>query len=154
MKPKSWILIPALLLGRPLRAQGEPVMVTGVRGVTFGAILPGVLQIVSRTDPANSGEYEITGPSGSLILTFVLPAAMSGPAGTLLPLTFGSSDAGYSATQVIGSQVGFDPKQTFSATLPSTGRASVFIGGTVHPAMNQAAGEYTATLILNVTVLP
>jgi hypothetical protein len=79
---------------------------------------------------------------------------MTGPAGALMPLTFGSSDAGYSQSQAIGSQVGFDPKQPFTAVLPNNGRASVFVGGTANPATNQRAGAYTATLILNVTVLP
>jgi hypothetical protein len=122
--------------------------------VTFGAVLPGVPRIIARTDPANSGQFDIKAPKGPALLSFVLPVAMTGPAGALMPLTFGASDAGYSATQSIGSQVGFDPKQPFTATIPNNGRASVFIGGSANPATNQRAGAYTATLILNVTVLP
>ena len=34
------------------------------------------------------------------------------------------------------------------------GRASVFIGATANAVTNQRAGSYTATIILNVTVLP
>lgn len=154
MKRESWIVMGAVLLGVPLQAQGKPVTVTGVRGVTFGAVLPGVPRVITRTDPANSGQYDIKAPKGPVLLSFVLPVAMTGPAGALMPLTFGASDAGYSATQSIGSQVGFDPKQPFTATIPNNGRASVFIGGRANPATNQRAGAYTATLILNVTVLP
>jgi hypothetical protein len=154
MKRESWIVMGAVLLGVPLQAQGKPVTVTGVRGVTFGTVLPGVPRVITRTDPANSGQYDIKAPKGPVLLSFVLPVAMTGPAGALMPLTFGASDAGYAATQSIGSQVGFDPKQPFTATIPNNGRASVFIGGRANPATNQRAGAYTATLILNVTVLP
>jgi len=154
MKRKRWIVIGAMLLGVPLPAQGRPLTVTGVRGVTFGAVLPGVPLVVLRTDPANSGQFDIKGPKGPLLLSFVLPLRMTGPAGALMPLTFGASDAGFSATQAIGSQVGFDPKQPFTATLPANGRASVFVGATASAATNQRAGAYTATIILNVTVLP
>ena len=154
MKRKRWIVIGAMLLGVPLHAQGRPLTVTGVRGVTFGAVLPGVPRVVLRTDPANSGQFDIKGPKGPVLLSFVLPLRMTGPAGALMPLSFGASDAGFSATQAIGSQVGFDPKQSFTAALPTNGRASVFVGATANAATNQRAGAYTATIILNVTVLP
>jgi hypothetical protein len=148
------IVIGALLFGARLEAQGKPLTVTGMRGVTFGAVLPGVPRVVLRTDPANSGEIDIKGSRGQVLLTFVLPIRMTGPSGALLPVSFGASDAGFSATQAIGSQVGFDPKQPYTATLPNNGRASVFLGATANPATNQRAGPYTATITLNVTVLP
>jgi len=154
MKQGLWFAIGAMLLAVPLGAQGKPLTVTGVRGVTFGAVLPGVPRVVLRTDPANSGQFDIKGPKGNVLLSFVLPLTMTGPSGALMPLAFGSSDAGYSTTQAIGSQVGFDPKQPFTAAIPNNGRASVFIGATANAATNQRAGAYTATIILNVTVLP
>ena len=154
MKRKRWIVIGGMLLGVPLPAQGRSLTVTGVRGVTFGAVLPGVPRVVLRTDPANGGQFDIKGPKGPVLLSFVLPLRMTGPAGALMPLTFGAGDAGFSATQAIGSQVGFDPKQSFTATLPTNGRAAVFVGATASAATNQRAGAYTATIILNVTVLP
>lgn len=152
---KSWIVISAMMVALPLQGQGRPLTVTGVRGVTFGAVLPGVPRVVLRTDPANSGQIDIRGPNrGNVLLTFVLPVAMNGPAGALMPVTFGASDAGFSITQTIGSQVGFDPKQPFNGALPPNGRASVFLGATANPATNQRAGTYTGTITLNVTVLP
>jgi len=154
MKQGLWFAIGAMLFAVPLGAQGKPLTVTGVRGVTFGAVLPGVPRVVLRTDPANSGQFDIKGPKGNVLLSFVLPLTMTGPSGALMPLAFGSSDAGYSTTQAIGSQVGFDPKQPFTAAIPNNGRASVFIGATANAATNQRAGAYTATIILNVTVLP
>ncbi len=159
MKLISWLVIGAPLLGAMapavLGAQGKPLTVTGVRGVTFGAVLPGVPRVVTRTDPANSGQFDIRGLNRSnVLLTFILPLTMTGPAGAQMPLVFGSSDAGYSRVQAIGSQVGFDPKQPFTATLANNGRGSVFLGGTANPTANQRAGAYTATITLTVTVLP
>jgi hypothetical protein len=139
----------------PLAAQGRPLTVTAVRNLAFGAVLPGVPQLVSRTDPANGGQFDIRGPNGSqALLTFILPLTMTGPAGAQMPLAFGSSDAGYSQSQAIGSQVGFDPKQPFTATLSVAGRGSVFLGATAMPIASQRAGPYTATITLTVAVLP
>jgi hypothetical protein len=159
MKLLSWLVIGGALLSAALApvlgAQGKPLTVTGVRGLTFGAVFPGVPLAVTRTDPANSGQFDIKGPNQSqVLLTFILPLTMTGPAGAQMPLAFGSSDAGYSQSQAIGSQVGFDPKQPFTATLSNNGRGSVFVGGTANPAPNQRAGAYTAVLTLTVTVLP
>jgi hypothetical protein len=156
MKRESWVLIGAMLLGVPLSlaGQGKPLTVTGVRGVTFGAVLPGVPRVVLRTDPANSGQFDIKGPKGGpVLLSFVLPLRMTGPAGALMPIVFGSSDAGFSATQSIGSQVGFDPKQPTTVIFPNNGNVSVFVGATANPGTNQRAGAYTATIILTVTYL-
>ncbi|HLZ46270.1 MAG TPA: DUF4402 domain-containing protein [Gemmatimonadales bacterium] len=154
MERIRWIAIVGMLLGVPLYAQGKPLTVTGVRGITFGAVLPGVPRVISRMDPANSGQFDIRGPKGNVLLTFALPIAMTGPGGALMALTFGAGDAGYSQSQTIGSQVGFDPKQPFTATLSNSGRGSVFVGATANPATNQRAGAYTATITLTVTVLP
>src|SRR5260370_15231581 len=150
MKRELSIALGTLLVGVPLLAQGKPLTVTGIRGVTFGAVLPGVPRVVLRTDPANSGQIDIRGPKGPVLLTFVLPIAMTGPGGALMPISFGAGDAGFSATQTIGSQVGFDPKQPFTATLPNNGRASVFVGATANPTTNQRAGGDTAPPILPV----
>jgi len=159
MKLIFWWAVGAVLLGAaappPLRAQGRPLTVTGVRGVTFGVVFPGVPRVIPRTDPAGSGQLDIRGPNQSqVLLAFVLPLTMTGPAGAQMPLAFGSSDAGYSESQAIGSQVGFDPKQPFTATLSSNGRGSVFVGATANPASNQRGGAYTATITLTVTILP
>ena len=158
MRPLSWSVIALALLGVALPpvvgAQGKPLTVTGVRGITFGAVFPGVPRVISRTDPANSGQFDIKGPKGDVLLSFVLPLTMSGPAGAQMPIAFGSSDAGFSQSQAIGSQIGFDPKQPFTATLSNNGRGSVFIGATANPTAGQRAGAYTATITLTVTVLP
>ena len=154
MTVRSLLLLLPLAGAASLVAQGRPLRVTGVRAVNFGIVLPGVARAVLRTDPVNSGQFDIRGPKFMNVqLTFSLPTAMTGPAGASMALSFGGSDAGYSVNQSIGSQVGFDPKQAFVGQLDKNGRVAVFIGGTALPATAQRAGSYTAILTLSVILL-
>ncbi len=159
MKPVSWSVIGIVLVGAALPpvvgAQGKPLNVSGVHALTFGAVFPGVARVISRTDPANAGQFDIGYAKFSPIqLTFALPAVMNGPAGATMPLVFGANDAGYSSPETITSQVGFDPRVAFATALDKNGRAAVFLGGRAQPLASQRAGAYTATITLTVTVLP
>jgi len=148
------VLVLTAVVGAPLVGQ-RPISVTGVQSLAFGTLLPGIPTIVARTDAAKSGQFTLTGPHDSQAqLTFTLPAVLTGPGGATLPLTFGASDAGYSQSQNIGGQIGFDPKQSFLITFSGQGRGSVFLGGTARPAPTQRAGAYTATITLNLAVFP
>jgi hypothetical protein len=147
-------LVLTAVVGAPLVGQ-RPISVTGVQSLAFGTLLPGIPTIVPRTDPAKSGQFTLTGPHDSQAqLTFTLPAVLTGPGGATLPVTFGASDAGYSQSQNIGGQIGFDPKQSFLITFSGQGRGSVFLGGTARPAPTQRAGSYTGTITLNLTAFP
>jgi len=139
-----------------LHGQGQPVRVNGVRSVSFGTVFPGIPKSVLRTDALNSGRFDIRAAAGSqLQLSFALPAAMTGPGGAAMPLSFGGGDAGFSATQSVASQVGFDPRVPFLATMGGPpGRAAVFLGGTVTPLASQPAGSYTGTITLTVVYFP
>jgi hypothetical protein len=159
MKTLSWSLIGLALLGAALPpvvgAQGKPLNVTGVRGLTFGVVFPGVPRVVLRTDAANAGQFDIGHAKFSPIqITFTLPAVMNGPAGATMPLVFGANDGGYSSPETITSQVGFDPRVAFATALDKNGRAAVFLGGRAQPAPSQRAGNYTATITMTITVLP
>jgi len=147
-------LVLTAVVAMPLVGQ-RPITVTGVQSLAFGTLLPGVPTIVVRTDAAKSGQFTVTGPHGSQAqVTFTLPAVLTGPGGATLPLTFAGSDAGYSQTQNIGSQIGFDPKLSFLITFSQQGSGSVFLGGTARPAPTQRAGAYTAIITLNVASFP
>ena len=139
-----------LIAARGGRAQA--IQVTGIQGVSFGSMLPGISKAVSRSDALNAARFDIKGAgSGRTVeLQFALPAALTGPGGASLPLSYTSGDAGYSAQQSIGSQTGFDPRTAFVALLSASGRGSVFLGCRASPAANQPAGSYTATLTLTV----
>jgi hypothetical protein len=149
------LALSAAALPPVLGAQGKPLNVTGVRGITFGVVFPGVPSVVLRTDAANAGQFDIGYAKFSNIqITFALPAAMNGPAGATMPLVFGANDGGYSSPETITSQVGFDPRVAFATALDKNGRAAVFLGGRAQPAASQRAGNYTATITMTVTVLP
>ena len=148
MRASLTILSLAFGAASPLAAQQTSVV--GVRPLAFGGLFPGVPRAVLRTDPASSAQFDLKGhPNGSASLTFLLPAVMTGPAGATLPLVFGGNDAGFSASQSITSQVGFDPRTPYLATFPGN-RASVFLGGTASPSVSQRAGAYTGTVTLTV----
>jgi hypothetical protein len=147
----------ALALGAAVRPAGaqRPISVTGAQSLTFGTLLPGVPTSVSRTDPARSGQFTLTGPHrGQASLVFTLPAVLLGPGGATLPVVFGAGDGGYSQSQTIGSQIGFDARQLFVITLSQQGRGSVYLGGTAQPGPTQRAGAYTGTIILTVATYP
>ncbi|PYP57427.1 MAG: hypothetical protein DMD44_10175 [Gemmatimonadetes bacterium] len=138
----------------PLAGQ-RPLTVTGIQSLTFGTLIPGIPSVVSRTDAVKSGRFDVGGPHDTQgRLTFTLPSVLTGPAGATLPLTFSGSDAGFSQSQNIGSQIGFDPKQPFLMTFSGQGRGSVFLGATARPAPTQRAGSYTGTITLNLTAFP
>lgn len=141
-------------LARPAAAQGHggrPLRVLGVRSLTFGSLIAGAPTSVLRTDPARSGQFDVTGQNGEVILvSFSLPSAMTGPGGASLPLAFSGTDAGFSQEQTIGDQVAFDPRTTYLGTMSKRGRASIFLGGTAMPAFNQPPGDYSGTVTLTI----
>jgi hypothetical protein len=145
-----------LLLPASAAAYAQNVQVTGIQGVSFSSMLPGVTRIVSRSDALNAARFDIKGAGNTRFveLQFSLPASLSGPGGATIPLSYTAGDAGFSAQQSVASQTGFDPRTAFTATLSGPGRGSVFLGCRATPAANQPAGSYSATLTLTVTYLP
>ncbi|HEU4761447.1 MAG TPA: DUF4402 domain-containing protein [Gemmatimonadales bacterium] len=152
MRRIALVLGLATLFAHPALAQaGRKIRVDGIRPLAFGSLLAGAPTTVLRTDPANSGQFDLTAQNNDVvILSFSLPSSMSGPSGASLPLAFSGSDAGFSSSQSIGAQVAFDPRQSYVATMSQQGRGSVFLGGTVAPAFNQRPGSYSATITLTV----
>ena len=154
MRGLRYALVLTLTAIMPLAGQ-RPLTVTGIQSLTFGTLIPGIPSVVPRTDAVKSGRFDVGGPHDTQgQVTFTLPSVLTGPAGATLPLTFGGSDAGYSQSQNIGSQVGFDPKQPFLISFSGQGRGSVFVGGTALPAPTQRAGSYTGTITLNLAAFP
>lgn len=141
----------ALLANQRLAAQ---ITVRGVRGLTFGTVVPGIPAQILRTDAVNSGQFEIRGPFLTFIrLTFTLPTTLNGPLGATMPLAFAANDAGYSFNNTIGSQTAFNPNQSYQTLIWIGGRSGVWLGGTVSPTAGQRAGGYTGTVVLSVVVL-
>ena len=135
-------------------AQGhgnKPLTNTGSQTLAFGTVFPGLRHAVLRTDAVNSGQFQIRGQNGGQVtVTFTLPAAMTGPGGSQLPLTFGANDGGYSQSPTISAATGFDPRTPLVTTLSGQGRLYLYLGGAVSPPSRITPGAYSATITCTV----
>lgn len=125
-----------------------PLTVTPAANLDFGNVIPGVNSTLLPSD-ANAGRFDVAG-SGVLEVTLdftTLPNQLSSGAATM-PITYAAGSAAYADTPA-GAQTTFDPSATATTNLVA-GALSVFLGGTVQPAFNQAAGSYSATVTLQV----
>ena len=149
----SALLLVALSLAGPREVRAQLLVATGVRDLAFGNVLPGVPTTVQPTDAARSGQFDITGPSLARIeITFTLPTVLNRTGGGTMPISFGSTSAGYSASGSIAAQTAFNPNTAFRTNLSLIGRGSVFLGGTLAPAGSQTAGSYSATVTMTVAL--
>lgn len=164
MSRHFWKLaILALLLGAPtaspvsddITATADvqtPLSVTGSANLDFGTVFPGVNKAIPYTDAVNAGQWDITGEAaGEVTLSFTaLPATLVFAANTL-PIVYSATDAGENTTDAPGTATSFDPAVGRTTNLNgATGGLFVWIGGTVQPPEDQAAGTYTATITLDV----
>lgn len=126
----------------------QPISVTGAVNLSFGNVFPGVPATVALTD-AGAGRYDVAGAaSAPVTLSFTtLPGNLTFGANNL-PVVFTS---GYNATNTAAGATSFAPAGGATTALSGTGALFVFLGGTVTPAVNQAAGTYTGTITLQVT---
>lgn len=130
---------------------GRPLNVIGRQGLTFGTMWSGQAAQVSRQDPLRSGQIELRGMRLTDVqVSFSLPAALTGPGGSQLPLTFGAEDGGVGTTAAITTATGFDPRLPRVAQFSDNGRLYLFLGGTANPGVGQTAGAYTATITVTV----
>jgi hypothetical protein len=131
------------------RVQGQALNATGRQQLNFGAVFPGVPEVVSRTDAANGGRFDLRGRRNSeLRITMTLPASLTAPGGLVLPLLFGPNDGGWNTSNVIASARAFDPRVPLVTRLSNRGRLYIYLGGTALPSGTQRSGTYTATVTL------
>lgn len=139
--------VSAAAQGRPLRARGD-------QALNFGELLGGIPATILPSDPLNSGQIDIRGEKNAdLLVEFLLPAAMEGPAGASIPLAFGPGMGGYSVFNSIASQRPFDPSLPQVVQLDKTGRGMVYLGGTATPPHAAAVGAYTATISITISYM-
>jgi hypothetical protein len=129
-----------------------PLTVTAGGNLVFGDVFPGVNKSVAITDAGAAGSWSVAGVTSSEVtLTFTLPASLAS-GGNTMPIVFGATDAGYNTTAAAGGATTFDPAggATTDLSADATGVLYLWIGGTVQPAANQAAGGYSAGITLTV----
>jgi len=135
--------------------------VTAPQNLDFGDILQGVEAIVARTDDASAAIFQIAGEGSAnqeVSMNLQLPEYLwNSSAGDQdrMVISFSSTDAtidttaGTPGTPGGGAQVGINPN-----SIPDTGIGGndgvirIYLGGRVHPAVDQRAGAYSADIIL------
>lgn len=124
----------------------QAITVTGARDLAFGSVFPGVAKTVVVSD-ATSGRFDLTGQSsGNVNVSFTLPTNLTSGANNL---PIGTWSGCTNATNTTTGCTSFTPSAGATATaLSGAGALFVWVGGTVSPAANQAAGAYTATVTL------
>lgn len=154
MKHLRLMFLASALFGaaQPARAQGKPTppvatAVTMVQPLQFGLLVPALTEQVTVDEAWRRGELRLEG-SGNLEVRVVLPTQMVSMNGAVIPLAFALGDGGVlidGTTQVTA----FDPNQTVRVNFRKnvTG-ASLFLGGRATPAATQAAGGYSATIVV------
>ncbi len=128
------------------------VLVLPLRPLDFQAVLPGIGKSVDALDP-HGGVLELRGdPTRQVRITLTLPPVIVTTGGVFMPITYGTSDAILSTVfdPTIGTR--FDPNAARLACFnPVTGSLFVFLGGRVLPRPTQRRGDYTGTVVANVT---
>jgi spore coat protein U-like protein len=128
----------------------QALVAAKVQDLDFGATFGGIARTVLPSD-VTSGEVGLTGsPNAEVTVSFTtLPAILTGP-GANIPLTYGASAAAYNVAGTRAGATAFDPATGSTTRLNNaTGLLSIYLGGTVSPAANQAAGTYTNTITLS-----
>jgi hypothetical protein len=138
----------AVATSLPLAARTQAqVLVTTDQNLVFGLLTPGTPAIVPVTDVARRAALTIAA-RGRFHISFQLPAALTNPAtGHTIPLVFGPTDARVEIRQRVAAN--FDPTAGYDIHLnPADRQASVFLGGRANPVPGQAAGQYTAEIVI------
>jgi len=123
-----------------------PITVAGNRNLDFGNVFPGVAKTIAIAAPT-SGQFQLGGQaSGNVNLTFTLPTNLTSGANNL---PIGTWTGCHAATNNTTGCTTFTPSGSATASAFSgTGALFVWVGGTVTPAANQAAGTYNGTVTL------
>jgi hypothetical protein len=124
----------------------QAMTVSGARDLDFGNVFPGVNKVIG-VGAATSGQFALTGQSSANVnLTFTLPANLAS-GGNNLPI--GTWTGCHNTSNSTAGCTAFTPSAAATASAFSgAGSLWVWVGGTVSPAANQAAGVYTGTVTL------
>jgi len=133
--------------------------VTATQSLNFGNVYQGVAKTQDETSDANSAIFGITGQaSADISCFFQLPDYVALADGSdRMVITFSTTDATFApaagatpATPGVGATLNTNPRNLTGTTLGAAGGAQLFLGGKVIPSVNQAAGAYSADIVLTV----
>jgi hypothetical protein len=133
--------------------------VTATDPLAFGSVFQGVPTSVGN-QTANAGVFTITGNGGSGISVYMqLPDYLSTASGDdRMVVAFGATDASVDTTaNVVPTSFGSGWANTNPHNFPAAtviglpaNRTAIFLGGSVFPTVDQAAGAYSADIVVTV----
>jgi len=124
----------------------QAMTVTGARTLDFGNVFPGVAKAIGVA-AATSGRFDLTGQnSANVNVSFTLPANLVSGANNL---PIGTWTGCTNTSNATAGCTAFTPSAANTATaFSATGALFVWVGATVTPAANQAAGTYNGTVTM------
>ena len=137
--------------------------VTATQALDFGNVYQGVAKTQDETSDALSGIFTITGAaSANIACYFQLPEYIALATGVdRMPITFSSTDATFSILDAAapstpsapgaGATLNTNPRNLTGTAIGVGGVSQIFLGGKVIPSVNQAAGAYSADIVLTVS---
>jgi hypothetical protein len=127
----------------------QPINVVGAVNLAFGNVFPGVAKTIAVA-VAGAGRFDVTGQASSpVLITFALPTNLTSGANNL-PIGTWTGHRNTVNNPTTGTN--FTPSAgTTNATFSAGGLLFVFVGATVTPATNQAAGAYSGSVTMTVT---
>ncbi len=127
--------------------------VTVNNDLVFGSVFPGIPKGITKYTAGSACEFQITGTAGDEItIDFTLPTYMN-VSGYNMQMIFNETDCAIdTAATPDQSDPEFDnldPWHTLTYRLGSAGM-TVWLGGTVVPALRQPQGSYSASIVITV----
>lgn len=139
--------------------------VTATQDLDFGNVYQGVAKIQDETDDALSGIFAISGAANADIACYMqLPDYVALATGAdRMTIAFSTTDATFSVLPAgapstpsapgVGALLNQDPHNLTGTSIGAGGAAQIFLGGKVIPSVNQAAGAYSADIVLTVSYI-
>jgi hypothetical protein len=146
------VLFSAMFVARNATGQA-PLVVRPIQNLSFGFLIPGVPTTIDALQLSRSGQIEVQATLGAIFeIRYTLPTALLN-GGTALPLVFGSSAGGASASRTPVDVIRFNPNVPTRFRYATTDRATFFLGGEARPRVGQRTGAYAAPIIVTITNL-
>ena len=139
--------------------------VTATQDLDFGNVYQGVAKVQDETDDALSGIFTITGEASADISCYMqLPDYVALATGAdRMTIAFSTTDATFSVLTAgapstpsapgVGATLNTDPHNLTGTIIGAGGTSQIFLGGKVIPSVNQAAGAYSADIVLTVAYI-
>ncbi len=127
----------------------QPINVAGAVDLDFGNVFPGVNKTIGVA-AATAGRFDVTGQGAApVLISFVLPANLTSGANNL---PIGTWTGHHNTVNAPAGGTNFTPSAaTTNSAFSAGGNLFVFVGASVTPASNQAAGGYSGTVQMTVT---